>query len=76
MKAKSSISLIPVAADDSASTPQSLPLRKRIAQKIATVRWNVFFTTATMLLDYFLLNASISLIAVFFPAEVSGLTGI
>ena len=73
MKAESSISLIPVAADDSASTPQSLPLRKlRIGQKIATVRWNILFTTATMFFDYFLLNASMSLIAVFFPAEVSG----
>lgn len=51
---------------------QSLPLKERIRQKIATVRWKALVTTAIIVVDLFLLYASISLIGVFFSAEVSG----
>ena len=51
---------------------RSLPLKERVRQKITTVRWKELVTTAIIVLDLFLLYASISLIGVFFPAEVSG----
>ena len=49
-----------------------LPLKERIRQKITTVRWKELVTTAIIVMDLFLLYASISLIGVFFSAEVSG----
>ena len=71
-------SLSSVAADsdihDERSKPAAPTLRERICQKLATVRWRALITTCVILVDYFLLNASISLIGVFYPAEVSNKT--
>ena len=67
--------LIPVAEYDGTNklnVAQSLPLNERMRQKIATVRWKELVTTTIIILDLFLLYASISLIGVFFPAEVRG----
>ena len=44
---------------------------QRIRRKIVTVRWRELITASIIVLDLFLLNASISLIGVFFPTEVS-----
>ena len=61
---------IPVTEYDTNNEAQPLPLNERIRQKIATVRWKELITTAIIVVDLFLLYASISLIGVFFPAEV------
>lgn len=48
------------------------PLNERIRKNIAIVRWKEVVTTAIIVVDLFLLYVSISLIGVFFPAEVRG----
>ena len=62
-----STDLLPVV--DETSNP-SIPLRQKICQKIISVRWRDVITTAIIAIDFFVLYASLSLIAVFFPAEV------
>ena len=42
-----------------------------IRRRVASVRWRAMITAAIIVLDLFLLYASISLIGVFFPTEVS-----
>lgn len=69
MKAKKSLTKVTDDTDNDSSNPPLL-LSKRIREKIAAVRWRAFITTTIIFLGYFLLNASISLIGVFYPAEV------
>lgn len=47
-------------------------LYQRVWRKIAAVRWREMVTASIIVIDLFLLYASISLIGVFFPTEVSG----
>ena len=49
----------------------SVPLNKRLREKIAAVKWREFLTTSIIVVDLFLLYMSISQIGVFFPTEVS-----
>lgn len=67
----SSTELIPVTESDNDSLAHSLPLRQRLRKKIATVSWKAFLTTVMINIDNFLLLVSFSLIAAFFPTEVS-----
>ena len=46
-------------------------LHQRLWRNIAAVRWRELVTASIIVLDLFLLCASISLIGVFFPTEVS-----
>ena len=61
--------------DKAHSTPptqESADQGERIVwRKIASVRWKEMITASIIVLDLFLLYASISLIGVFFPTEVS-----
>ena len=60
--------------DQSASAKRAQPkLHRRIWRKIASVRWREVVTASIIVMDMFLLSASISLIGVFFPTEVSQL---
>ena len=54
------------------STQESADQGERIVwRRIASVRWKEMITASIIVLDLFLLYASISLIGVFFPTEVS-----
>ena len=70
MEAESTINLKPVVEESDDSSTPPLPLRQRISQKLAKVRWRAFFTTSIIVIILFIMNSSISLIGVFFPAEV------
>ena len=60
--------------DQSASAQRAQPkLHRRIWRKIAAMRWRETVTASIIVMNMFLLCASISLIGVFFPAEVSQL---
>ena len=68
-----STELIPL-SDQEVQNDQPAPrntLHRRIWRKIVTVRWRELITASIIVLDLFLLYASISLIGVFFPTEVS-----
>ena len=59
--------------DQSASARAQPKLHRRIWRKIAAVRWRDVVTASIIVMDMFLLSASVSLIGVFFPSEVSQL---
>lgn len=50
---------------------QSRTTNREIWRKIAAVRWREIVIASIIVMDLFLLNASISLIGVFFPNKVS-----
>lgn len=78
-QAAESTELVPINerkdGDRSASAPsaQRPKLHRRIWRKIAAMRWKEIVTGSIIVMDMFLLCASISLIGVFFPTEVSRL---
>ena len=59
---------IPLNDQQSPSEPANPKLPSKLAQQ--TWRWREMVTVAFIVIDYFLLYSSISLIGVFFPAEV------
>ena len=65
-----SAEVIPLSEVPDQSVPPHSALHRRIWRKIATVRWREMITASIIVLDLFLLYASILLIGVFFPAEV------
>lgn len=67
-----STELLGLAAEDSESLAPdpSIPLRQKILRAIATARWRDMMTIAIIVVDFYFLYSSFSLIGVFFPAEV------
>ena len=64
------IELMPLNDQQSPSESPNSKLPEKPASHCQTWRWREMITAAFIVVDYFLLYSSISLIGVFFPAEV------